>query len=124
MKTATFNPNGGPIIAEVTPGSAAVGSYTILLWEANANLVVMRRDGNFINTADDAYTLPEPNEHNDGRIVECIATVVITPPVDTYNVDLVIRQDGNEIGGDSASGSDASGTVTVDLFVQLNGGGA
>jgi len=124
MKTATFNPSGGPIIAEIRSGFAQPGSYTLLLWEANANLVVMKRDGNFINTADDAYKLPQPNEHNHGRIVECIATVVITPPIKDYQVELAIMQDGNELGGDSASASDASGTVTVDLYVQLDGGAA
>lgn len=123
MKTVSFDAGGGPLVAEVRSGFAQPGSYTILLWEADANLVVMRRDGNYINTADDAYPLPMPNPHNHGRIVECISTVVVTEPVTDYRIDLLILQDGQVIGGDSASGSNASGAVTVDIFVQLQAGG-
>lgn len=123
MNTVQFDVQGGPVIAEVRSGFAQPGSYTVLLWEADANLVVMRRDGNYINTADDAYPLPTPNQHNHRRMVECISTVVITPPVADYRVELVITQDGRDIGGDSASGSNASGAVTVDLFVELQAGG-
>jgi hypothetical protein len=124
MNTVQFDVQGGPVIAEVRSGFAQPGSYTVLLWEADANLVVMRRDGNYINTADDAYPLPTPNQHNHRRMVECISTVVITPPVTDYRIDLVIMQDGQDIGGDSAAGSNASGAVTVDLFVELQSGGA
>ncbi|HYW11915.1 MAG TPA: hypothetical protein VE871_08160 [Longimicrobium sp.] len=124
MNTVRFDVQGGPVIAEVRSGFAQPGSYTVLLWEADANLVVMRRDGNYINTADDAYPLPTPNQHNHRRMVECISTVVITPPVIDYRIDLVIMQDGRDIGGDSAAGSNASGAVTVDLFVELQAGGA
>ena len=123
MKIVPFDPAGGPLVAEVRSGFVQPGSYTILLWEADANLIVMRRDGNFINTADDAYPLPTPNPHNHRRIVECISTIVVTEPITNYLVDLAILQDGREIGGDTAQGSDASGAVTVDIFIQLQAGG-
>lgn len=124
MNTATFNVTGGPVVAEVRSGFAQPGSYVLLLWEADANVVVSENPGNFINTADDAYPLPTPNQHNHRRIAECVSTVVITPPINDYQVDLIISQDGQVIGGDSASGTNASGAVTVDLFVQLIAGGA
>jgi hypothetical protein len=125
MKTATFNPSGGPIIAEIRSGFAQPGSYTLLLWEAGANVVVMRRDGNFINSADDSYRLPQPNEHNHQRLVQGIATIAIVPPLTDYQVDLIVSQDGHVLGGDTARGSNASGGVPVTLFVQLvSAGGA
>jgi hypothetical protein len=124
METVSFKPDGGPLVAEVRTGQAAVGSYSLRLWEADANLVVMKRKGNFVNPDDDAYELPLPNEHNHRRIVECIATVVITPPISNYEVELVISQDGARLGGQPASGANASGAVTVDLFVMLVAEGA
>ena len=124
MNTVQFDPNGGPLVAEVRCAFAQPGSYSMLLWEADANLIVMRRDGNYINAADDAYELPGPNAQNHRRIVECISTVVVTPPVTNYQVDLVVSQDGQVLGGDSAAASTTSAAVTVDLFVQLLAGGA
>lgn len=124
MKNVSFDPGGGPVIAAVTSGFAQPGSYSLRLWEADANLVVMKKKGNFINTDDDAYPLPTPNQLNHRRIVEAIVTVVITPPVTNYQVDLVISQDGRVLGGESASDDNASGSVTSDLFVQLVAGGA
>lgn len=120
MKTVQFNPAGGPITAEVRSGFAQPGSYTLLVWDANQ--VVMEKNGSFINPDNDSYALP--NGDNDRRIVECIATVVITPPVTNYQVDLVISQDGEALGGDTAADSNASGAVPVDLFVQLIAEGA
>lgn len=122
MNTVQFDPDGGPIVAEVRSGFAQPGSYSLLLWEADANLIVMRRDGNFINAADDASKLPAPNEHNHRRIVECVATVVITPPINNYQVDLVIMQDGRVLGGDTAAAQATPGAVSVDIFVELSAG--
>jgi hypothetical protein len=123
MNTVQFDPSGGPIVAEVRSGFAQPGSYSLLLWEADANLIVMRRDGNFINAADDAYKLPAPNEHNHRRLVECLATVVVTPPLNNYQVDLVISQDGRVLGGDTAAAEATPGAVSVDIFVELSAGG-
>jgi hypothetical protein len=122
MKTVPYNPAGGPITAEIRSGFAQPGSYTLLLWKADANQILMEKNGNFINPDDDAYELP--GDDNNRCIVECVATVVVTPPVTDYRVDLVISQDGQVLGGDTAAGSNASGVVPVDLFVQLIAGGA
>jgi hypothetical protein len=122
MQTATFNPNGGPLVADIRCGFAQPGAYTLLVWESNANVVVMEKRGNFINADDDAYELPTPVAQNDGRLAECIATVVITPPIKDYTVSLVISQDGREIAADTATGQASGGAVPVDLFVNLRAG--
>jgi hypothetical protein len=119
MKTVQFDPSGGPITAEITSGFAQPGSYTMYLWEAHANKVLMKARGNFINSDDDKYKLPLPNTQNVDRIVECLATVTITPPISDYNLRLSIQQDGAEIGFDDSVGKSSGPTVTADLFVQL-----
>jgi hypothetical protein len=119
MKVVVFNPAGGPIIAEVTSGQAQPGSYTLRVWEAHANTLVLKERGNFINSDDDAYKLPLPNTRNHERIVESIATAVITPPIKDYALRLSIQQDGKEIGFEESVGKASSATVTADLFVML-----
>lgn len=122
MQTVTFNPGGGPLVADIRCGFAQPGAYTLLLWESNQNLVVMEKRGNFINADDDAYELPTPTAQNDGRLAECIATVVVTPPIKDYVVSLVISQDGRELGADTATGQSDGGVVPIDLFVNLRAG--
>jgi hypothetical protein len=119
IKIIEFDKDGGPVVAEVNSGYAQPGSYTLLLWEANQNKVIMEEKGNFINSDDDFYSLPTPNEANDSRIVECISTVSITPPIKQYNIALRISQDDGELGSENTEGSTDSPTVTVDLFIQL-----
>jgi hypothetical protein len=119
MMIVRFDPEGGPIFASVSSGFAQPGSYTLYLWEAHANKIVLKTRGNFLNTDDDEYKLPRPNLDNDGRIVECLTTVVITPPIDDFTLRLSIYQNGAEIGADQSAGKSNSPTVTADLFVQL-----
>jgi len=119
MNTVKFKKDGGPVRVEITSGFAQTGSYLLRLWEANENKIVMKKNGNFINDDDDAYDLPTPNEVNNGRIPECIATVAITPPIKDYSINMIISQDGQELDVETVSGSSNSPTVTVDLFVKL-----
>ncbi|MGH7498111.1 MAG: hypothetical protein ACREL3_04595 [Gemmatimonadales bacterium] len=119
MKVAQFDPAGGPVVATITSGHAQPGSYRLLLWEAHANKVVMRGRGNFLNTDDDAFKLPLPNIGNHERLAECLATVVITPPIKDYALRLSISQGGTEIGFDELAGKATTPTVTADLFVRL-----
>ena len=119
MTEVIFRKDGGPIVAEVKCGYAQAGAYNLLLWEADINKVVMRQEGNFINPDDDSYQLPTPNEDNDGRIVDCLATINLTPPIKDYQVDLKIYQDDKELGVDRASGQSDATTVTVRLFKTL-----
>ena len=114
-----YNRDGGPIVAEIKSGYAQPGSYGFLLWEANANRIVMEKKGNFINSDDDSYPLPTPNEANHERIAECVATVAITPDIKNYRIDLIVSQDGGELGRVFKEGESDGPTVMVDIFVQL-----
>lgn len=119
MKNVKFKPDGGPITVAVKCGFAQAGSYTVYLWEAHANKIVVKARGNFINPDDDTYRLPAPNVQNDQRIVECIATVVLTPPIKQYDLSLTVSQDGVQLASEASAGQADSPTVTVDLFVQM-----
>jgi hypothetical protein len=118
-REAVFDPAGGVLTATITSGQAQPGSYELLLWEANSNTILMDERGNFLNDDDDTFELPLPTTANDGRLVECIATAVITPPITNYALRLSIKQDGVEIGCDLAADKATTPTVTADLFVTL-----
>jgi hypothetical protein len=119
MNVARFDPAGGPLSATITSGQAQPGSYSLLLWEAHANQVLLEERGNFINSDDDSFKLPLPNGRNDHRIVECIATAVITPPIKDFALRLSISQNDKEIGVDQLIGKSTAPTVTADLFILL-----
>ncbi len=119
MQTIQFAKEGGPVVAEVTCGQAQEGSYNLLLWEAERNLIVKQYPGNFMNPDDDSYDLPTPNQANDGRILECLTTVVVTPPIKKYAVSLTLSQDGRRLGVVKAAGETDQPSQTVDLFAQL-----
>ncbi len=119
MQTIQFAKEGGPVVAEVTCGQAQEGSYNLLLWEADRNLIVKQYPGNFINPDDDSYDLPTPNQANDGRILECLTTVVVTPPIKKYAVSLTLSQDGRRLGVVKAAGETDQPSQIVDLFAQL-----
>lgn len=119
MQTIQFARDGGPVVAEVTCGQAQEGSYNLLLWEADKNVIVKEYPGNFLNPDDDSYELPTPNQSNDGRILECLTTVVVTPPIKKYAVSLTFSQDGKKLGVVKASGETDQPSETVDLFAQL-----
>jgi len=119
VQTIQFAKEGGPVVAEVTCGQAQEGSYNLLLWEAERNLIVKQYPGNFMNPDDDSYDLPTPNQANDGRILECLTTVVVTPPIKKYAVSLTLSQDGRRLGVVKAAGETDQPSQTVDLFAQL-----
>lgn len=127
MKTVSFDPNGGLLQAEVASDFAQPGSYTLLLWEADQNVLVgwpphgeQKPSGNFINADDDCYDLPEPAEENDGCLLECIITITVTPPLNDYSLSVNIFQDGQLLDGETRSGTGGDfETVVADLFVQL-----
>ena len=117
-----FNPEGGPVEVEVISGFAQPGSYTFLLWKAGSNSVLWRQEGNFLNPADDRYTLPGGADEQAGRIVECITTLVLVPPLLDWSVTIRYYQGGVQIGENLryAQGS-AFQTITVDQHNTLVG---
>lgn len=119
METAKYKKEGGAIYAEVKAGFAQPGSYTIFLWEANVNQVIKEYRGNFINTDDDKFKLPEPISENNSRIVDVGITFKITPPIKDYFAQVIITQDGNKIGGDQQQGITDEQTKSLKLLVQL-----
>ena len=119
MQTIMFNKKGGPIIADVTSGFAQLGAYELKLWENGKNQVVMRQEGNFINNAADAYPLPQPNELNDGRIIQSVVSLTILPPITQYNVMLKILQDGKELVSVSVANQTSQPSVILNLFATL-----
>jgi len=120
MKTIHFNPEGGPLSVEVRAGFAQPGSYALMLWEANQNAVVWQRRGNFINTDDDLYPLPGPAAVHHNRLLDCLATFTITPPIDRYRLQVIVFQEGAELGMDVREGKSDLPTLTVEIFVQLS----
>ncbi len=119
LEKIKFKKEGGVISAEIRSGYTQPGSYTFILWEANANKIVMEKRGNFINSDDDSYPLPTLNATNHERIAECIATVAIIPDIKSYRIDLLISQDGDELGRVFKEGESDGPTVMVDVFAQL-----
>ena len=123
MVRAIFNPNGGPIRVDITAGYAQPGSYALLLWGANTNAVVGEWRGNFINNDDDYYFLPTPLEKNNGRIIDCIATFTLLPPIKQFLLKVEVLQDGNILATDVREGESEEQTVSVEIFIALASNG-
>jgi hypothetical protein len=121
MDSVKFSKSGGPISVEVVSKNNKAGSYTFLLWEANVNLVVFKRKGNFINDADDKYELPLPVEMNNGRIIDFIVTLITPPSFKNYDIEIIVTQDEKTIGFLRDSGTSLTSTVTVEIMVVLEG---
>jgi hypothetical protein len=119
MEIAKYKKNSGAIYAEVKAGFAQPGSYSIFLWEANVNQVVEKYEGNFINTDDDKFKMPEPIAENNGRIVDVGVTFKIIPPIKDYFAEVIITQDGNKIGSDQQQGTTNEQTKSLKLIIQL-----
>lgn len=121
MQVVRFEPAGGRIKASVSSGFAQPGSYTLLLWSSGTNDIVQEEHGNFMNDDDDSYPLPTPVAGNDGRIVEALVTVVLTPPLRQYAVTLTVEQDGVVLGREKREGRGKDfETITSDLYVRLS----
>lgn len=121
METVRFKKSGGPITVNINCGYAQPGSYVLILWEANSNSVVFKKEGNFINDEDDVFVLPTPINKNDGRILDLGAKLMIIPSITDYHVEINITQDGNTIGNLSQTGNSTGQFVTVQIFAQLMG---
>ena len=120
VPVAKFNPAGGTISARVSSGFAQPGSYGLFLWEVNQNKILMEQQGNFLNSADDEYPLPGSNSAHQGRHVQALVTVAITPPELHYAIGLTVFQDGKALASDLKTGSADAGTaVTRTLWIRL-----
>jgi hypothetical protein len=131
MDVARFNPDGGPLEARIVCGFAQPGSYELRLFAAGSNVLVPwpplgepKPTGNFLNPDDDRYALPGLARENDGRLLECFASVEIAPPLNAFSLALEVFQDGEQIGRDVKEGTGGDfATVVADLFVELRAEG-
>jgi hypothetical protein len=120
VEIARYNPAGGPILARVSCGFAQPGSYDLLLWEAGQNEILMEERGNFLNADDDEYRVPGEHAEQDGRHLQALVTVAITPPELQYSVALSVSQDGEELATDLKDGKGLAGdAITRTLWVRL-----
>ena len=114
-----FNPNGGTIKAEIKFRTPQVGAYTLWLWEAGSNNILMEVRGNNENPADDIHPLPMPAPTNNGRILECAATLADPVGEGPYLVEMEITQDGNKLGTALAKGNMTNTSVSCNMFAKL-----
>jgi hypothetical protein len=121
VEIARYNPAGGPILAQVSCGFAQPGAYDLLLWEAGQNVILMEERGNFLNADDDEYPLPgDDHAEHDGRHLQALVTVAITPPELHYAVSLSVSQDGTTLATDLKTGLGHAGdAITRTLWVKL-----
>ena len=119
MDVALYDLNGGPLVAGIACSPNRNGSYTIMLWEANKNEIVVELPGNFINSDDDVYELRGSLAEHDGRLVEALAVVSIPAGVGPSDVSLAILQDGRLLARQEQLVPPGSAGQMVDLFIRL-----
>lgn len=106
---------------EILSGFAQPGAYQLFLWEANRNSNNQVGQGNFINTEDDVFSLAA-SPAQDGRILQCIATVNPFEASGEFAVTMRVSQDGAMLASDTVQGQAPLPTVTLQIFVQLRQG--
>jgi hypothetical protein len=117
-QTVLFDPDGGPISAEIRCGYAQEGSYILTLWETNQ--VVERFEGNFLDPHDDTHQFTGKANAHAGRLIQCRVEIGITPPITEYAIIVTIWQDGMSIGSLPKSGDAGTATtVGLNLFARL-----
>ncbi|HEX8907270.1 MAG TPA: hypothetical protein VF771_20630 [Longimicrobiaceae bacterium] len=120
MTKAQFEADGPPIAVTIQCGFADPGAYDLFLWEADRNSRKEIGAGNFINSDDDTFTLSSDSGQN-GKILQCVATVNPLDKNGQFSVNMLIEQGGQELANEAVSGTSDQPSVTVALFVQLEG---
>jgi hypothetical protein len=118
-----FAPAGGALQAGIQFKSKQVGVYSLFLWEAESNRILMERRGNNDNPEDDVHALPLPALDNKGRIAQWDITLIDpepeSSPTETYLVEVSIQQDGETLGTQVVEGTMTSPTVYRSVMVKL-----
>lgn len=120
MKIIQFNPNGGPLWANVMmTGPSFYCSYFIKYWSAGSGQKVLFKDeGNNQQAHDDHFKLVDPNNGNEpvsannGRIIELPFTLASFEDQANYRVELEIYQGAVHIQADKLGSDDKQGTIT------------
>ncbi len=118
METARYDAAGGPIRIEIASGFAQPGAYQLFIWEANRNSNSQLGQGNFISSEDDVFQLSASPAQN-GRILQCIATVNPVGDGGRFAVTMDVEQDGRRLASDTVAGQAPLPTVTLQVFIQL-----
>jgi hypothetical protein len=80
----------------------------------------MKRDGDFMNSEDDAYELPTPNSINRGRRVQAVIVLALIPPSNKFSAALKVSQDGNQLGEVTIEGESDEPSVVLNLYGVLD----
>jgi hypothetical protein len=109
LKTIEFNPDNGTISAEVEMGGILFVSYSLLLYSTNtADAKILQTEhGNNKQTHDDNFNLASHDsvENNNGRYVLLSTTLLTEENSTPYEISLIFKQQGLELGRVSKSGS-------------------
>lgn len=120
LDTITYA-SGEPMQVHVTFGFAQVGAYSLYLWDKNGSTKETVAEGVNTDNVPDEFPLSQPSAYYDGRIIDCIATVINPNPQpgDQFSVDLIVMQNGAELGRVSDSGTLDSKSLSLRLAARL-----
>ena len=123
MKEIEFSLAGKKLVVHLEFIGVMELSYRIKLGKLNSNEEVFSSDGDNLNPEDDDYDLPGKASAQDGRLLRLRSEF---NPLDRknypdYEIKIVIKQDGKEIGEYKESGKLTGKTQTSLLFVKLVG---
>jgi hypothetical protein len=106
---------------EVVFGYMQVGAYSVVVWDKSGK--AKKKIGEGVNTdqVQDLYTLPPPVSGYEGRILDCMATILGASPGlgERYRVDVIMRQDGVQCGVLSEEGQVGSSSVSIRLAARF-----
>src|SRR5688500_12871319 len=99
METATFNPKGGPITAEVSVGFAPLSVfYDLRIHSPKMQKFFVIASNVNANQGPNSHVLPGTLAGKDQRVVRCLATLGGLKVGDPYRVTLELFQEGERIG--------------------------
>jgi hypothetical protein len=125
MKTATFNPKGGPITAEVSVGFAPEAAiYDLRIHSPKMLQFFVVAEGVNANEGPNTHVLPGTLAGKDQRVVRCLATIGELQVGDPFRVGLELFQDGKRIGKDAEEDTATDVDAFVDVQIRLIKGAA
>jgi hypothetical protein len=122
METAIFNPDGAPLKTKVVYRNGVIAAaYNLKLSVKDGNTAVLYWDGDNLNPEDDNYTLPEPAEANDGRIIRLSNEFYGIDPDNSnvYEIALEVWQGETMINRNSDFGTITGQTQGSLMFTKL-----
>ena len=123
IKVIRFDPDGKPLSISIEFPTKQVVSYTLTLFEAKTNSVVVRETGNNCNPEDDIYRLPTPTSVNKGRFLQLDATFVDPGAAQGAPCKAIAKvlQGNMEIGTLEVSGAMSGNSFSGTDFAKLVG---